>query len=174
MRFSEPSNDGVLVLVNVMGPRANGRTQAFAKRSRSLKYTARQSAGLFIAKRYFRHQMKPPRSVTRGSVWRLRLFATILAAVGQLGLSGASLTLPRDETSAISHTERSGVDLHHGHNEATCAACTALSFQATVNPIAPPVSIETTSRLSIASRALYIVTGPQVLPNSCRAPPREA
>jgi hypothetical protein len=118
--------------------------------------------------------MKPARSVTRGSVWRLRLLAMVLAVAGQLGMSGASLTLARDETSAISHTERSGINLHYGHNEATCAACTALSFQATVNPIAPPVSIETISRLSIASRALYIVTGPQLLPNSCRAPPREA
>jgi hypothetical protein len=112
--------------------------------------------------------------ISRDPMWRLRLLATVLAVAGQLGLSGASLTLARDETSAISHTERSGIDLHHGHNEATCAACTALSFQATVNPIAPPVSSEATSRLALASRALYYVTGPQLLPNSCRAPPREA
>jgi hypothetical protein len=98
----------------------------------------------------------------------------VLAVAGQLGLSGASLTLARDESSAMSHTERSGIDLHHGHNEATCAACTALSFHATLNPIAPPVLSEATSRLAIASRALYFVTGPQLLPNSCRAPPREA
>ena len=157
-----------------MGPRTTCRTQVFAKRSRSLKYIARQNAGLFVAKRYLRHQMKPPRSVTPGSAWRLRLFATILAVIGQLGLSGASLTLPRDETSAISHTERSGVHLHHGHNEATCTACTALSFHATVNQIAPPVLSEATSRLALASRAMYFVAGPQLLPNSCRAPPREA
>jgi RNase P/RNase MRP subunit POP5 len=143
-------------------------------RSRSLRHTARQSAGLFVAKRYLRHQMKPPRSVTRSLLWRLRLLATVLAVAGQLGLSGASLTLRRDETSAISHTERRGIDLHHGHNEATCAACTALSFHATVNPIAPPVLSEATSRSALASRALYFVTGPQFLPNSCRAPPREA
>lgn len=118
--------------------------------------------------------MKPARSISCGSVWRLRLLAAVLAVAGQLGLSGASLALARDETSAISHTERSGIDLHHGHNEATCAACTALSFQATLNPIAPPVSSEATSRLALASRALYYVTGPQLLPNSCRAPPREA
>ncbi|HXI98038.1 MAG TPA: hypothetical protein VNG73_03785 [Gemmatimonadaceae bacterium] len=118
--------------------------------------------------------MKPARSLTHGSVWRLRLLATVLAVVGQLGLSGASLTLARDESSAISHTERSGIDLHHGHNEATCAACAALSFHASVNPIAPPASIEGTSRLAFAPRALYFIAGPQFLPNSCRAPPREA
>jgi hypothetical protein len=118
--------------------------------------------------------MKRARSVTSDSVWRLRLLATVMAVAGQLGLSSVSLTLARDESSAISHTERSGIDLHHGHNEATCAACTALSFHATVNPIAPPVLSEGTSRLAIASRALHFVTGPQLLPNSCRAPPREA
>lgn len=118
--------------------------------------------------------MKPARSVTRGSVWGLRLFAMILAVVGQVGISGASLTLARDESSAISHTERSGIDLHHGHNEATCAACTSLSFHATVNPIAPPVSSEAISRLAFAPRALHYIAGPQFLLNSCRAPPREA
>jgi len=118
--------------------------------------------------------MKPARSVTRGSVWGLRLLAMTLAIVGQIGISGASLTLARDESSAISHTERTGIDLHHGHNEATCAACATLSFHATVNPIASPVSSEAISQLAIASRALNFATGPQLLPNSCRAPPREA
>jgi hypothetical protein len=118
--------------------------------------------------------MKPACSVTRGSVWGLRLLAMILAVAGQVGISGASLTLARDESSTISHTERTGIDLHNGHNEATCAACTALSFHATVNPIATPVSSEASSRLAFAPRALYYIAGPQFLPKSCRAPPREA
>ena len=118
--------------------------------------------------------MKPARSVTRGSVWGLRLLAMILAVAGQVGISGASLTLAHDESSSISHTERSGVDLHHGHNEATCAACTTLSFQATVNPIEPPVLSQAGSLSPFAPRALYYIAGPQFLPNSCRAPPREA
>jgi hypothetical protein len=118
--------------------------------------------------------MKPARSVTRGSVWGLRLLAITLAIAGQVGISGASLTLARDESSSISHTERSGIDLHHGHNEATCAACTTLSFQATVNPIEPPVLSPATSLSVFAPRALYYIAGPQFLPNSCRAPPREA
>jgi hypothetical protein len=118
--------------------------------------------------------MKPARSVARGSVWGLRLLAMILAVAGQIGISGVSLTLARDESSAISHTERSGIDLHHGHNEATCAACATLSFYATVNPIAPTVSCDATSRLAFAPRALYYIAGAQLLPNSCRAPPREA
>jgi hypothetical protein len=118
--------------------------------------------------------MQLPRSISHAPVWRLRLLATVLAVAGQLGISGASLTLARDESSSISHTERSGIDLHHGHNEATCAACTTLSFQATVNPIEPPVSGHATSLSAFAPRALYYIAGPQFLPNSCRAPPREA
>jgi hypothetical protein len=62
---------------------------------------------------------------------RWRLLAVLLVVVGQLGIVSAALTLARDETSAISHTEGSGTDLHHGHNEATCVACTALSLQGT-------------------------------------------
>lgn len=118
--------------------------------------------------------MKPARSVTRGSVWCLRLVAIILALAGQVGISGASLTLAHDESSSISHTERGGVDLHHGHNEATCAACAILSFQAAVNPIEPPALSQATSLSPFAPRAMYYIAGPQFLPNSCRAPPREA
>jgi hypothetical protein len=118
--------------------------------------------------------MKPARSVTRASVWGLRLLAMTLAVAGQVGISGASLTLARDESSSISHTERRGIDLHHGHNEATCAACTTLSFQAAVNPIEAPDLIQATSLSAFAPSALYYLAGPQFLPNSCRAPPREA
>jgi hypothetical protein len=131
------------------------------------------SATLFVAESYLKDQMKSVRSMFRGSVWSLRMLATVLAVAGQLGISGASLTLARDESSAISHTERSGVDLHHGHNEATCAACTALSFQAFVNPVAPPISSGELSLSILARRSAYRVTGVQLLPNSCRAPPRE-
>jgi hypothetical protein len=138
------------------------------------EHPAAQSVGLFGLQSYLRHHMNPARSVTRGSVWGLRLLALTLAIVGQIGISGASLTLARDESSAISHTERSGIDLHHGHNEATCAACTTLSFQATVNSIEPPDLRPATSLAVFAPRALYYLAGPQFLPNSCRAPPREA
>jgi hypothetical protein len=134
----------------------------------------RKALCLFVSQSYLRHHMKPARSVTRGSVWGLRLLAITLAIAGQVGISGASLTLARDESSSISHTERSGIDLHHGHNEATCAACTTLSFQATVNSIEPPVLSQAASLSVFAPRALYYIAGPQFLPNSCRAPPREA
>jgi hypothetical protein len=118
--------------------------------------------------------MKTARSVTCGSVWRLRLLATVLAVAGQLGLSGASLTLARDESSVVSHTERSGIDLHRGHNEATCPACAALSFHANVNHVAPPVPNGAMSSLVIAQGSADFVSAAENHPNSCRAPPRES
>jgi len=118
--------------------------------------------------------MKPARSVPCGSVWRLRLLAMVLAVAGQLGLSGASLTLARDESSVVSHTERSGIDLHRGHNEATCPACAALSFHATVNHVALPVPSGAMSCLVIAQSSADFVSAAQNHPNSCRAPPRES
>src|ERR1700681_2733754 len=114
--------------------------------------------------------MKPARSLSLDPVWRLRMLAVVLAVVGQMGISGASLTLGRDESSAISHTERSGIDLHRGHNEATCAACIALSFHASVTAIAPPVLSAEISRVVLARRSVDFVNGPQLLSNSCRAP----
>ena len=101
------------------------------------------------------------------------MLAVILGVAGQLAISGASLALARDESSAASHAERGGVDLHHGHNDATCAACTALSFHATVSEFAAPVSRDEISRLVLAPRSAYCVTGAHFLPNACRAPPRE-
>ena len=110
--------------------------------------------------------------IPRDSMWRLRLLAAVLAVAGQLGISGASLELARNESSAVSHVERNGIDLHRGHNEATCASCTALSFHASIEAASPPMSSGEMSRAVLARRALQYRTGPQLLSNSCRAPPR--
>jgi hypothetical protein len=114
------------------------------------------------------------RSIPRGPLFGLRLLATVFAVAGQLGISGASLTLARDESSTISHTERSGIDLHRGHNEATCATCAALSFHANVDsavPLVPPVAH---SGEVLVCTSVDFVAGALLLPNSCRAPPRES
>src|SRR5207244_5400379 len=85
------------------------------------------SATLLPPSGYLKSQMKPADPVGYRRAWRL-LFAATLAFAGQLGIFGASLTLAREEASAIAHVERSGIALHHGHNEATCAACATLSL----------------------------------------------
>jgi hypothetical protein len=101
----------------------------------------------------------------------LRLVAVVLALVGQAGLSSAALTLAKDETSAISHTERSGIDLHHGHNEATCAACLALSLQGTpraaIERPLPRRAAEHVATHVAADRGVHFLFS-----NPSRAPPR--
>lgn len=132
------------------------------------------AATLLFIQGYFKPYMQLPRLISHAPVWSLRLLATVLAVAGQLGLSGASLTLARDESSAVSHTERSGIDLHRGHNETTCATCAALSFHANVNQVTPPDLSEAVSRVAIVQPSVDCVIGAQASPNSCRAPPRES
>ena len=112
--------------------------------------------------------------VDRRSIWRLRLFAAAFAVVGQVGIFGAYLTVASDESSAVSHTEPNGVELHRGHNDASCAACTALSFQATPGQAEPPLPSAEISNEIVGPRAVTRVAAPNLLANSCRAPPREA
>jgi hypothetical protein len=101
----------------------------------------------------------------------LKLSAVVLALVGQAGLVCVSLTLAKDETSAISHTERSGIDLHHAHNEATCAACQALSIQGppTISG-EPPVFRHT--KESVGTRVASEPGVHHFFSNHSRAPPR--
>ena len=117
--------------------------------------------------------MKPASAAPSGRPTRRLLFAAALAVAGQVGIFGASLTLAREESSASAHVERNGVALHHGHNETTCAACATLTLQATANSVAP-ISIGMISPVLLSSAAAQLLTDPQLLPNSCRAPPREA
>jgi hypothetical protein len=107
--------------------------------------------------------------ICSGLRW-LRLAAVALAFAGQAGLLAASLTLVKEENSAISHTEPSGVDLHHGHNEATCAACIALSLQGT------PAIVAELPRLRTADQEIRAVVSENVgtrvvFLNPSRAPP---
>jgi hypothetical protein len=110
---------------------------------------------------------------SRDLMWPLRLLAAVLAVAGQLGLSGASLALARNESSTASHVEPNGIDLHRGHNEATCASCTALSFHAGIEAASPPLSSGQISRAVLVRHAVHYSTGAQLLSNSCRAPPKE-
>jgi hypothetical protein len=102
-----------------------------------------------------------------------RLLAVLLVVIGQLGIVSAALTLARDESSAISHTEESGTNLHHGHNEATCPSCALLSMQTAVNRAPPPLDILAIQHVTFARLALERLSAPLLLPNSCRAPPSQ-
>jgi hypothetical protein len=111
--------------------------------------------------------------LNRSSERRWRLLAVLLVVIGQLGIVGAALTLARDESSAISHTEQSGTNLHHGHDDATCASCGSLSLQSAPHHTPPPLDILAIRHVAFARLALNRLSAPQLLPNSCRAPPSE-
>jgi hypothetical protein len=101
----------------------------------------------------------------------LRLASVALGIFGQAALLSTSVTLAKDESSAISHTERSGIDLHYSHNEATCVACAALSLQAVPQValerliIAPAVEKPVTQVAEDAGALLLLLSNPS------RAPP---
>jgi hypothetical protein len=93
-----------------------------------------------------------------------------LGILGQAALLSTSVTLAKDESSAISHTERSGIDLHYSHNEATCVACTALSLQGVPQLVVPRlfVSVAVEKPRTLVSEdagALLLISNPS------RAPP---
>src|SRR5947199_10799695 len=98
--------------------------------------------------------------------WRWRLLAVLLVLIGQLGIVASALTLARDESSAISHTEQSGTNLHHGHDDATCASCAFLSLQSAPNHTPPPLHILAIRQVAFARLALKRFSAPQLLPNS--------
>src|SRR2546423_15512588 len=108
--------------------------------------------------------MKRAYLLSRRSEWLWRLLAVLLVVIGQLGIVGAALTWARDESSAISHTEESGTNLHHGHNEATCPSCALLSMQKAVNHAPPPLDILAAQHVGFARLALQHLSTPQLLP----------
>ena len=115
--------------------------------------------------------MKRGYLLKRRSDWRWRLLAVLLVVIGQLGIVSASLTLARDESSAISHTEESGTNLHHGHNEASCPSCALLSLQSVVNHAPPALDLLSVEHVTFARLAVERHSAPHLLANSCRAPP---
>jgi hypothetical protein len=109
----------------------------------------------------------------RSSHRHWRLLAVLLVVIGQLGIVSAALTLARDETSAVSHAEAGGTNLHHGHDDATCASCALLSMQNGFSHAPSPLAILAIRHVALARLALERLSAPQLLPNSCRAPPSQ-
>jgi hypothetical protein len=117
--------------------------------------------------------MKRAYLLSRRSEWLWRLLAVLLVVIGQLGIVSASLTLARDESSAISHAEESGTNLHHGHNEAACASCALLSMQTGVAHSATGLAVLAVEHLALAQSRVDRLSAPQHLTESSRAPPSE-
>ncbi len=100
-----------------------------------------------------------------------RLTAALIAVVGQSAVVSATLSLSRDEASAVAHVESNGVSLHHGHDEATCVACRVLSFHGKVLATAHPPAIFFASAVGTARNDAGRVEPPTLLTNLSRAPP---
>lgn len=109
-----------------------------------------------------------PRSLR---TFRFRLFAALLAAVGQFGVTGAVVGVSREAHSAPSHIERYGVDLHYAHNEATCAACAALGLHASVESPWAPEPLPAARAAVLVGRFEHGISAPRLLSNFSRAPP---
>jgi hypothetical protein len=64
----------------------------------------------------------PQSRLLPSTLWRPAIF---FFAVAQIFLSFAPLIEGRQGPDAGAHVEAAGVTLHHAHNDADCAACTA-------------------------------------------------
>jgi len=76
----------------------------------------------------------PQSKILPRALWRPALF---FFAVAQFLLAFAPLLEGRQGPDARAHVEEAGTTLHHAHNEADCAACTARGLLASADPESP-------------------------------------
>lgn len=65
------------------------------------------------------------------ALWRAAIFFFVLA---QVDLAFAPLMEGRFGPDARAHAEEAGTNIHHAHNDADCAACTARDIMAAAEP----------------------------------------
>jgi hypothetical protein len=95
----------------------------------------------------------------------------VVAAVAQVTLilaTGAEAWQGRD---ASAHVERTGTQLHHAHNEATCVACTAQTMHAQASPPAVALPDASAPQCAAASLAANPPRSRDCPSNGSRAPP---
>jgi hypothetical protein len=75
------------------------------------------------------------------SHWLARIGA-LVAVVGQLAVSGATLNEARQGASTAAHVEMPGTSVHYAHNGSDCAVCQARLIQGIVGrPADVPVAV---------------------------------
>lgn len=79
------------------------------------------------------------------ALWRPAIF---FFAVAQFVLAFAPLLEGRFGPDARAHTEAAGTNIHHAHNDADCAACTARDLMAAAEPAAKGVIFASSTALS--------------------------
>ena len=116
--------------------------------------------------------MKLPRSTAIPIVSTLRALIAMVVLVAQVGVAGAGVLDAREGSSAASHLENSGTNLHFAHNEADCFMCRAqhLGDSAPLDIGAEQI-LPANAQASVAERARAAVSA-QTFPQQSRAPPR--
>ena len=102
----------------------------------------------------------------------VRLVIAVFALIGQSAVAAVSAT--PDEIGAAAHVERSGIAVHHAHNEATCVVCRVLSIHGRVSSPAVARAIIVTAHTApnaVLARRPDRLTLPD---NPSRAPPENA
>ena len=102
----------------------------------------------------------------------LRLLLALVAIVGQSAV--VCIGSAPDEAGAASHVERSGVSLHHAHNEATCVVCRVLSLHGRTESQSAPLIVSVLGHDARPSVATLPVERAGLPTNLSRAPPEIA
>ena len=110
----------------------------------------------------------PQSRVLPRALWRPAIF---FFAVAQLFLAFAPLLEGRQGPDARAHVEAAGTTLHHAHNDADCAACTARGLMASAEPAGHPVIESNLAHSSIISTASSSVERVWTALSRSRAPP---
>ena len=104
------------------------------------------------------------------SLWRPALF---FFAVAQIFLCFAPLLEDTQGPDARAHVEELGTTLHHGHNEANCAACTARHLIASSDPEPAQEFFRSSRERVIPEEASLSVSSAWRTLSRSRAPPSD-
>jgi hypothetical protein len=110
----------------------------------------------------------PQSKVLPRALWRPAIF---FFAVAQFLLAFAPLLEGRQGPDARAHIEEAGTTLHHAHNDADCAACTARGLLASAEPEAQGNLAFSSASSGIPSAVSHSVESAWTLHSQSRAPP---
>ena len=86
------------------------------------------------------------------ALWRP---AIVFFAIAQVVLAFAPLMEGRFGPDARAHVEQAGTNVHHAHNDADCAACTARDLMAAAEPGSQTVAIDAAATFNHSTSPLF-------------------
>ena len=102
------------------------------------------------------------------ALWRPAIF---FFAVAQIVLAFAPLMEGRFGPDARAHVEEAGTNIHHAHNDADCAACTARDLMAAAEPGSRSVDVTRVSVLRPVQLSDGAIGSARTHQPQSRAPP---